>query len=133
MIWENICSCLLHFCSHLFFYICFSKSIFKILDNFLLSFTYKVTTETCNFVSFIVKIIFSELTSSLSSVPATVKTQCFFHLSFSSTLQVINFIYGNLQKLLRYFNGTAIDTFSRISFASFGLACVIVFPNNIAS
>ena len=35
----------------------------------------------------------------------------FVHLSFNSTLQLINGISGNLKTLLRYFNGTALVVF----------------------
>ena len=42
------------------------------------------------------------------SIPSAEKTQYFVHLSFNSTLQLINDISSELQKLLKYFNGTAI-------------------------
>ena len=67
-------------------------------------------TGTYNFVSLIVKIVLLELAPA-SSAPAAAKTQCFFHLSFKSTLQLINGISNDCQKLLRYFNGTAIVAF----------------------
>ena len=50
-------------------------------------------------------------------VPAADKTQYFVHLS--STLQLINGISSNLQKLLKYFNDTAIVAFLKIPFAPF--------------
>ena len=47
-------------------------------------------------------------------MPAKTKTQWFIHLSFNLTFQLINGILSDLQKLLRYFNGTAIIAFFRI-------------------
>ena len=55
-------------------------------------------------MSLIVKII-------LSPLPAADKTHYFVHLSFNSTLQLINGISSDLQKLLKYFNGTTIVAF----------------------
>ena len=55
----------------------------------------------------IVKMILLELALALSA-PAACKTQYFFYLSFNSTLQFIN---GILQKVFKYFNGTAIVAF----------------------
>ena len=52
------------------------------------------------------------------SVPAAEKTQYVVYLSFNSILQLINDISSDLQKLLKYFNGTAIVTFLAILFAS---------------
>ena len=70
---------------------------------------------TFNFVSSIVKmILLSSLLPLALSVPATDKTKCFAHLSFNSTLQLINGISSDLQKLFTYFNGTAIVTFLKI-------------------
>ena len=68
----------------------------------------------------IVKIILSGLTSVLSLL-ATAKTQCFDHWSFNSTLQLINDNSSDLQKLLRYFNSTAMVAFYRISMFLFGV------------
>ena len=68
-------------------------------------------------MSLIVKILSSLLTLALS-VPAKDKTQCFDHLSFNSTLQLINGISSDLQKLLKYFNGTPIVAFFRIPLAA---------------
>ena len=56
-------------------------------------------------MSLIVKL--SELSSLLSAAAAD-KTQYFLHLSFSSTLELINGISSDLRKLLKRFNGTAI-------------------------
>ena len=55
----------------------------------------------------IVKMILLELALALSA-PAAYKTQYFFYLSFNSNLQFIN---GILQKVFKYFNGTAIVAF----------------------
>ena len=66
-------------------------------------------------MSLIVKILL--LSSSLLltlSIPATDKTQYFAHVSFNSTLQLIHGISSNLQKLLKYANGTAIIGMLRI-------------------
>ena len=73
------------------------------------------------------KIILLEL-SLLLSAPAANKTQYFVHVSFNSILKLINSILGDLQKLLRYFNDTAIVSFFRIPFNSLAF----VFPNNLA-
>ena len=63
--------------------------------------TDKVTTGTYNFVSLIAKIILLAL---ILSAPAAVKTQYFVHLSFSSTLQLINGISSDCkQQLLHFF------------------------------
>ena len=62
------------------------------------------------------------------SAPAADKTQYFVYLSFNSTLQLINYISSDLQKLLKYFSGTAIAAFLKIPFAPFAA----VFPNNLA-
>ena len=63
-----------------------------------------------------VKIVLLALTSSLItfSVPPAEKTQYFAHLSFNSTLQLINGISSDLQKLLKYFNGTVIAALLKI-------------------
>ena len=61
---------------------------------------------TYNFVFLIIKII-----------PPIAKTQCFVHLSFNSTFQLINDISSDLQTFLRYFNGKEIVVFSKISSA----------------
>ena len=44
----------------------------------------------------------------LFSLRSTDKTQCFVHLSFDSTLQLINGISSDVQEILKYFNGIAI-------------------------
>ena len=78
----------------------------------------KVTTGTYNFISLIVKIILLLLTLSLTlSAPAADKTQYFVQLNFNSTLQLINCISRDIQKLLQYFNGIAIVAFLQIPFA----------------
>ena len=91
--------------------------LLRSFDTSWLSFADKVTTGRYNFESLIVKIIL--LGSALVlSTPPIVKTQCFVvHSSLSSIFQLINDISSNLQKLLRYFNGTAIVVFSIIPFA----------------
>ena len=75
---------------------------------------------------FRVKIILLGLALSLSA-PTAVRTQYFVHLSFNSTLQWINGISSNLQKILKYFNSTAMAAFFRILFAP----SVSVFPSNL--
>ena len=67
------------------------------------------------------------------SVPAADKTQYFAHLSFNSILQLINRVSSDLQKLLRYFNGTVIVASFRIPLAWFGAAWATLFSNNLAS
>ena len=46
--------------------------------------------------------------------PAEAKIQCFFHLSFKWTLQLIKGISNNFQNLLRYFNGAAFLAYFKI-------------------
>ena len=57
-------------------------------------------------MSLIVKMILLEWAS--SSTAAAGKIQYFAHLSSNSILQLINGILSNFQKLLHYFNSTAI-------------------------
>ena len=52
--------------------------------------------------------------------------------SFNSVLQLINGSSSDLQKLLKYFNDTAVAVFFRILLAWFGLGSASVFPNNLA-
>ena len=90
----------------------------------------KVTTGTYNFVSLIVKVILIALSlSSLSlvlSLPATDR-KMLFYLRFNSALQLINDILRDIQKLHKYFNGTATAPFFRIPFAS----SATMFSNNL--
>ena len=74
-------------------------------------------------LSLIVKLILLSLLPLALSVPATDKTQCFVHLSFSSTLQLINSNLGDLQKLLKDFYGIVIVAFLKIPLAAFGAGC----------
>ena len=67
------------------------------------------------------------------SVPAAAKIQCFFHLSFNSTLQSINDISNDLQKLLIYINGTTLAVFCKILSLWFGLDSTIYSLTNLAS
>ena len=55
------------------------------------------------------------------SLAAADKKQCFVHLRFNSTLQLINDTLIDLRKLLKYFNGTVIVAFLEIPLASFQL------------
>ena len=78
-------------------------------------------------MSLIVKIISLSLTVPLTlSKPAAEKMQYFVHLSFTSTLKLINAISSDLQKLLKYFNDTAIVPFLKILFAP---SATVVFNN----
>ena len=93
----------------------------KSFDNFLLSLADKVATGTYNFVSLMVKrnllaLVFSLI---LFSLPAADKAHYFVHLSFNSTLQLINGISNYLQKLPKYFNGTTIVAFLKLPLAAF--------------
>ena len=74
-------------------------------------------------MSLTVKLILLSLLLLALSVPATEKTQCFAHLSFSSTLQLINSNLGDLQKLLKGFYGIVIVAFLKIPLAAFGAGC----------
>ena len=85
---------------------------------------------TYNFVSLTMKIILLGLIFVLS-LPAEEKTQHFVHLSFNSTFQWINDISSDLQKLLKYFEDTAIVAFFRILLAWFEVARATVFPNKL--
>ena len=57
-----------------------------------------------------------------------IQTQYLIHLCYNSIFQLINGASSNTQKLLKYFNGTAIVAFSRIPFVS----SASLFPNNLA-
>ena len=89
----------------------------------------KVKTGTYNFVSLIAKMILLESSLSVSFAD---KTQYFSHLGFNFTLQFINCLSSDLQKLLKYFNDTAIVAFFRIPLALFGADWATVFPNKLA-
>ena len=71
-------------------------------------------------MSLIVKIILLGLLAFVLSLLVVVKIQYFFHLSFNSTLQLINGISGDLKKLPKCFNGAAIVAFFRIPLLWFG-------------
>ena len=86
----------------------------------------KVTTGTYNHVFLIVKILLG-LAFGLSK-PAEDKTQYFVYLSFNSSFQLTNGISSDLQKLLKYFNGTAIVTLLKIQL----FPSAIVSSNNLA-
>ena len=66
-------------------------------------------------MSLILNIILLELALTLSTSAAD-KIQYFLHLYFRSTLQLINGISSDLQKLLKHLNGIAIAAFFRILF-----------------
>ena len=94
MIWENIYTRLSYFLFSRFVFYSFqykdlSNSLLRSFNNFWFSFSNEVTTWTYNFVSMVVKTTLLEL-ASIFSVPSTNKTQCFVHLSFNFTLQLIN-------------------------------------------
>ena len=97
----------------------------KKFESFWLSFPDNATIGTHNFMSLIVKIISLEL-GLLLSTPAAEKAQYCGHLSFNPILQLINAISSGLQKLLKYFNGTAIVAFFRVPL----FPSTSVFPNN---
>ena len=67
------------------------------------------------------------------SLPVADKMQYFVHFSFNSTLQLINGISSDLQKILNYFNDTKIVEFFKMSLASFGLGWASVLLNSLAS
>ena len=89
-----------------------------------------MTTGRYNIVSFIVKIRLSGL-SFVLSLPTAVKAQCFVHLSFNSTLQLINCTSSDMQKFPKYFNSTAIVAIFWTPLALFGLGWASAFPNNL--
>ena len=69
-------------------------------------------------------------------MPFTVK-QILLDLSLAFTapaaLQLLNSISSDLQKLLKYFNGTAIVAFLKILLVWFGAGWTPVFSNNLAT
>ena len=75
-------------------------------------------------MSLIVKVTLLEF---VLSTPAADKAQYFVHLSFNCTLQLINGVSSDLQKLLKYFNGTAIIAFPKTPF----VPSETVFSNNL--
>ena len=92
----------------------------------------RVTTGTYKFDFLLVKeVLLSSLLRLASSVTATDKTQYFVHLSFNSTLQLINETSSDFHKLLIYFNDPAIAAFFRIPLAAFGAGCANVFPKKL--
>ena len=110
-----------------------SNALLRSFDNFWLSLADKVTVGTYNFVSLIVKILLLACSLPLTlSLPFAEKMQYFFYLSFNSISQLLNGILSDLQKLLKYFNGTGIVAFFRIPLAWFSVSWAIVFPKNLA-
>ena len=93
----------------------------RIFDCLLLR---KVTTGIYSSVPLIVKIISLAEASSLILflLSAADKTQCFVHLSFDFTLQLINWISS----------GTAVVAFLKIPFVALGASWAPVFSNNLA-
>ena len=84
-------------------------------------------------MSLILKIILLKLASAFST-PAEVKTQCFLHLGFNSTLRLINGISIDFQKLLRYFNGAAGVASFRIELIQFETVLsnnLVLYPNDL--
>ena len=61
----------------------------------------------------LLKIMLLELVSGFS-IQAAAKRQWFVHLEFDSNLQLINDISSDLQKLIKFFNGAAIFTYSEL-------------------
>ena len=107
------------------------KSFGENFWQFLIVSCWKSYYRNIYFVSFIVKIILLRLPLVLS-LAASDKKQYFIRLSFNLILQLINGISSDLQKLLKYFNGTAIVYFFRIPLALYGLGWASVFANNLA-
>ena len=123
-IWFNKMSIFICCASNLTFCFIFIAYLLNTLlrnfDNFWLSFVNEVTRGTYNFVSLIVKIILLESALVLSfSLPRIDKTLFFTHLSFNSTLQLINDSSSDLQKLVKYFTNPAIVAFYRLPLAWF--------------
>ena len=68
----------------------------------------KVTIGTLSFASVILKVALSApVALALAPTAAEVNTQFSIHINESSTLQLINGISNDLQKLLKHFDGTA--------------------------
>ena len=70
-----------------------------------LSFAEKVMTGTY-YAVFVIEKVILEL-ALVFSLPSRYKTQSFVHLSFNSTLQLINGISSDAQEMLKCFNSTA--------------------------
>ena len=110
-----------------------SNPLLRSFDSVLLFLVDTVTTGTYNFGPLVVKIIKLLLALPLTlSTPTADKTQYLGHLSFNSTLRLINAISSVHQKRLKYFNGTAIVAFFRIPLASFAAGWAAALPNNSA-
>ena len=107
---------LLYFYSYFLFYIHCNKLIFQIL---LIVFVLITLLQEHSFVSFVVKIILLG-SAFLLSAPAADKTKYFSHLSFNSTVWLINGILSDFQK---YLNCTAGFSFFRILFATSASVC----------
>ena len=90
----------------------FIPIILNKFDSFWLSFAYKVTTGTYNFVfhskNKIIKIAISIIITRCSQ-----NIILCFNSSFNSILQLINDVSSDLQNLFKYFNGTVIVAFLR--------------------
>ena len=78
-------------------------------------------------LSLIVKITLSPFAPAFST-PSAAETRCPVRLSFDSTLQLLNSISSDLQKLLRYFNGATVVVFFKIEL----FASATAFPNYLA-
>ena len=96
-----------------------------------MSFYDEVTTGTYSFVSLVVKIILFALALSLS-LPFADKIQYFVHSSFNSILQLINGIFCDFLKLLKYRNSAAIVALFKIPLGWFGAGWATDFPKNLA-
>ena len=132
MIRENIYIHLLYFYSHFLFSIHSIKMIFQILCwGVLIIFDYfwliKILQELA-YLSLIVK----KLLLGLISISIIIAICRRITISFDSLLQLISGILSGLQKLLKYFDGTAIFAFFRIGPAWLEVGWASVAPNNLA-
>ena len=103
---------------YLFHLIVLLNPVFNFFNN-LLSFSVdNVTTGIYNYVAAILKVVFVGLLISATQLspaiffikPLLVNTKLADQVKVKDTLQLIKVICSALQKLVRYFNGTAIST-----------------------
>ena len=105
----------------MFHFIVLLNPVFNCSKSFIsLSFD-KVTTETNNFISFILNVALDGATIARSASAFTVisaKTQFLDQVKFNYISQIINGIFNTLQKLLKCFSGIAAFAFVNKSLSS---------------
>ena len=101
---------------YLFHIISLINPDFRLVNNLISSSLDEVTTGTYNLQSFIANVAPVGCAFTIGG-PASACTSCklvitqfLFHFNFKDTSQLINGMFNALQKLLKYFNGTANST-----------------------